>query len=106
MLKGVIGTLALVGSLTVGSIFADGHPRGLAAGGIETWHVVAKNHHYDIHYDGQTCFQWGKEQDGSLVPYVVFNPVISIVQTPLDEMDLIQIIECRSYGVLYPENFK
>ena len=106
MFKTTLATLAIAGSLIAGTVLADSHPGGMAEGGVETWHLVAKNHHYDIHYDGKTCFQWGKAEDGSLVPYIVFNPVISIVQEPFDEMDLIQIIECRHYGVHDLKSFK
>ena len=53
--------------------------------------VVARNGHYDIHYDGNTCFQWILKD----IPVVVENPSIITYTTPVDDFDLIYIIACE-----------
>ncbi len=51
--------------------------------------LTVTNNHYDIHYDGETCFQWLTDWH----PAVVLHPII-IYSTPIDDFDLIQILAC------------
>lgn len=51
--------------------------------------LAVTNNHYDINYDGETCFQWLTDWH----PAVVLHPIV-IYSTPLDDFDLIQIIAC------------
>ncbi len=53
--------------------------------------VVARNGHYDVAYDGNTCFQWITDW----MPVVVENPSIITYTTPVDDFDLIYIIACE-----------
>ena len=53
--------------------------------------VVAGNGHYDVAYDGNTCFQWITDW----MPVVVENPSIITYTTPVDDFDLIYIIACE-----------
>ena len=54
--------------------------------------VVARNGHYDVAYDGNTCFQWITEW----MPVVVENPSIITYTTPVDDFDLVNIIACEA----------
>ena len=54
--------------------------------------VVARNGHYDVHHDGNTCFQWVTDW----MPVVVTSPSIITYTTPVDDFDLISIIACEA----------
>ena len=63
-----------------------------------TNNMIVDDNHWDIHYDGNTCFQW-QIQLGEPIPTVVNNPIATVRIFPIDDFDLIQIQECRgSWG--------
>ena len=65
-----------------------------------TNNMVVNDNHWDIHYDGKTCFQW-QLHEGEPIPTVVNNPIATVREIPIDDFDFIQIQECRgSWGVV------
>jgi|TARA_R110000824_G_scaffold140016_6_gene305560 hypothetical protein len=64
--------------------------------------MIAKNNHYDIHYDGNTCLQWQVQYRmgvREVIPVTILHPAISVLISPINDFDLIQIQECRNIGV-------
>jgi len=53
--------------------------------------VVVHNNHYDIAYDGKTCFQWVTES----MPVVILNPNTVTFTSYIDDMDVTHIIACE-----------
>ena len=54
--------------------------------------VAIRNNHFDIHYDGSTCFQWYT----ATLPLTVQHPSLITYTTPVDDFDLVNIIACEA----------
>ena len=80
-------------------IYIGVHTSFASAGEVN---MIAKNNHYDIHYDGNTCFQWQVQYRmgvREIIPVTIHNPAITVANYPINDFDLINIQECRNIGV-------
>jgi len=82
--------ILMIAAITLASVRLVNADHSGASPAVSVYeYITVTNNHYDIHYDGNTCFQWLADWH----PVVVLHPIV-IYNTPIDDFDLIQIIAC------------